>query len=88
MSQQIGVSENVGRTLCAMVLCMRVDSGLPSFLLGEFMMAALYTCDRIPRSALNMETPYKKLYGEDADLFHLKIIGARAFVHTKKKKTS
>ena len=47
------------------------------------MMAALYTCGWIPRSALNMETPYKKLYGKDADLFHLKIIGARAFVHIK-----
>ena len=30
--QQIGVSERVGRTLCAMVRCMRVNSGLPPFL--------------------------------------------------------
>ena len=44
-------------------------------------MAASYICNRIPHSALNMETPYKKLYGKDADLSHLKIIGARAFVH-------
>ena len=32
---------------------------------------------------LNMETPYKKLYGKDADLSHLKIIGARAFRQIK-----
>ena len=32
--QQIGVSKRVGRTLCAMVRCMRVDSGLPPFLWG------------------------------------------------------
>ena len=46
-------------------------------------MAASYSCNRIPHSALNMETPYKKLYGKDADLSHLKIIGARAFVRIK-----
>ena len=47
------------------------------------MMAASYICNRIPHSALNMETLYKKLYGKNADLSHLKIIGARAFVHMK-----
>ena len=46
-------------------------------------MAASYICNRIPHSALNMETPYKKLYGKHAVLFHLKIIDARAFVHIK-----
>ena len=66
-----------------MVRCMRVDSGLPSFLWGELTMAASYICNRIPHSALNMDTPYKKLYGKDADLSHPKIIGARAFVHIK-----
>ena len=46
-------------------------------------MAASYICNRIPRSALNMETPYKKLYRKDADLSHLKIIGTRAFVYLR-----
>ena len=78
-----GVSERVGRTLCAMVRCMRVDSGLPQFLWGELIMAASYIFNRIPHSALNMETPYKKLYGKDTYLSQLKIIGARAFVHIK-----
>ena len=45
-------------------------------------MAALYICDRIPHSALNMETPYKKLYRQDNDHSHFKIIiGAKAFVN-------
>ena len=30
--QQIGVSDRVGRTLCTMVRCMRIESGLPPFL--------------------------------------------------------
>ena len=81
--QQIGVSERVGRLLCAMVRCIRVDSRLPPFLWGELMVAASYICNRIPHSVLNMETPYKKLYGKDADIFHLKIIAARVFIHIK-----
>ena len=28
-----------------------------------------------------METTFKRLYGKEANLSHLKIIGARAFVH-------
>ena len=81
--QQIGISERVGRTLCAMVRCMRVDSGLPPFLWGGLMMAASHICNRNPHSALNMETPYKKLHGKDTNLSHLKTIDARAFVRIK-----
>ena len=47
-------------------------------------MVASYICNRIPPSALDIETLYKKLYGKDADLSHLKIISARAFVYIKK----
>ncbi|CAN0093793.1 unnamed protein product, partial [Ascophyllum nodosum] len=81
--QQIGVSERVGRTLCVMVRCIRVKSGLPPFLWWELMMAASYICNRISHSALHVETPSKKLYGDDADLSHLKTTGVRTFVHIK-----
>ena len=85
---QIGVSERVGRTLCAMVRCMRVDSGLPQLFWGECMMAASsYICNRVPHSALNMETPYKKLYGKDADLSYLRSI-AQGPSYTSKTQTS
>ena len=43
----------------------------------------IYRANWIPHSALNMETPYKKLYGKDADLSHIKVIGLRAFVRIK-----
>ena len=81
--QQIGVSERVGRTLCAMVRCLLVDSDLPPNLWGELMLTTTHLCNRVPHSALKMETPYKVLYGKEADLSHLKIIGSRAFVHIK-----
>ena len=47
------------------------------------MMAASYICNRIPHSALNMETPYKKHYGKEGGISHLKLIDARAFVRVK-----
>ena len=68
-----------------MIRCMRVDSRLPPFWGGELMMAALYICNRISHSALNMATPYKKLCGKGIDLSHLKNIGARAFIYSKTK---
>ena len=80
---QISVSERVWWTLCGMVHRMLVDSGLPPFLWGELMMTAFNLCNRIPHSARKMETPYKMFYCKDVELSHLRIIGARAFVHTK-----
>ena len=81
--QQIGVSERVGRTLCAMVRCMLADSGFPSSLWGELFMAAAYLKNRTPHKALKMETPFKMLHGEEAYLSHLRVIGVRAFVYIK-----
>ena len=84
MPQQIGVSERIGRKLCAMVNCLLVDSYLPPNRWGELMLTAQYLCNRVLHLALQTETPCKVLYGKDADLSRLKIIGARAFVPTKK----
>ena len=41
------------------------------------MLTAAYMCNRVPYSALQMETSHKALYGKDADLSHLEIIGAK-----------
>ena len=40
----------------------------------------------MPYSGLGMETPFKRLYGKEANLLHLKIIGAKAFVDIKDAK--
>lgn len=47
--QQIGVFKRVERTLCGMVCCMLVTSG----------MTASYLCNPVPIAELKMETPYK-----------------------------
>ena len=51
--QQNGVSERVGRTLCSMVCCLLVESGLPLKLWGELMLTAAYLCNRMPHSGLD-----------------------------------
>ena len=50
------------------------------------MLTAAYLCNRMLHSGLDMETPFKRLHGIEANLSHLKIIGARAFVHIKDAK--
>lgn len=81
--QQIGANERAGKTIVGMVRCLLADSGLPKFLWGELMLTAVYLSNRAPHAALKNETPYKRLYGKDAHLGHLKVIGARAFVHVE-----
>ena len=64
-----------------MVRCMLADSSFPPSMWGELSIAAAYLKNRTPHKALKMETPFKMLHGEEADLSHLRVIGARAFVH-------
>ena len=45
------------------------------------MKTAVYLSNRTPHAALQNGTPYKALYGKDAYLGHLRVIGSRAFVH-------
>ena len=63
--------------------CLLTDSGLPNFLWGELMQTAVYLSNRVPHAALGNITPYKALYGKDANLGHLRAIGAGAFVHVE-----
>ena len=66
-----------------MVRCMLVDSGFPTSIWGELFMAAAYLKNRTPHKALKMETPFKMLHGEEADLSHVCVIEVRSFMHIK-----
>eukprot|EP00903_Cladosiphon_okamuranus_P015299 g14134.t1 len=81
--QQIGANERAGRTIMNIVRCMLTDSKLPSLLWGEMMQTTVYLSNRTPHAALNNGTPYKALFGTDAHLGHLRVVGARAFVHVE-----
>ena len=45
------------------------------------MQTAVFLSNRFPHATLNNGTPYKALYGNDAYLGHLRVIGPKAFVH-------
>ena len=84
--QQNGVSERVGQTLYNMVRCLSVDRRLSPRLWGELMLTVAYLYNGMLHSGLVMEKPFKRLYSKEANLLHLNIIGARAFVHIKDAK--
>ena len=66
-----------------MARCMLAESGFPSCVRGELFEAAAYLKNRTPHKALKMETPFKMLDGEKADLSHLYVIGVRTFARIK-----
>ena len=45
------------------------------------MHTAVYLSNRTPHAAFHNATPYKALYGKDAHLGQLRVVGAREFVH-------
>ena len=47
------------------------------------MQTAVYLGNRASHASLADETPCKALYGKEANLGHLRAIGARAFVHVE-----
>ena len=79
--QKIGANERARRTIMNIVRCMLADSTLPTYLCGKLMHTAVYLSNRTPHAALHNETPYKALYGKDAHLGHLRVVGVRTFVH-------
>ena len=81
--QQMGSNEHARRTLAAIIRCLHKDSGLPNFLWEELMQTAVYLSNRVPHAALGNTTPYRALYGKDANLGQLRAIGGRAFVHVE-----
>ena len=47
------------------------------------MQTTAYLGNRVPHAALRNITPYRALYGKDANFGHLRAIGARAFVRVE-----
>eukprot|EP00752_Nemacystus_decipiens_P002765 g2583.t1 len=79
--QQNGISERDGRIIVGVIRCLLQGSNLPGWLWGEVCCTAVYLVNRLPHSALGFHTPYFKMFGEQAALSHLRVVGARAFVH-------
>ena len=81
--QQIGSDERAGRTIAGIVRFLLAELGMSHFLWGELMQTAAYLSNRATHASMANATPFKALYGKDANLRHLRAIGARAFVHVE-----
>eukprot|EP00903_Cladosiphon_okamuranus_P009153 g8746.t1 len=79
--QQNGISERDGRTIMGVTRCLMQGANLLGWLWGEVCCTAVYLVNRLPHSALGFHTPYFTMFGEQAALSHLRVVGARAIVH-------
>ena len=64
-----------------MTRCFFTQTGLPKRLWSELASTAVFLKNRIPHSALGSDIPYYRMFGKNADLSVLRVIGPRAFVH-------
>ena len=77
----MGKSERDGRTIMNMTCCLLNETKLPHFLWNEIAATSVYLLNRIPNKTIDMDTSHRRMLGNHASLAHLRIIGARAFVH-------
>eukprot|EP00752_Nemacystus_decipiens_P017171 g15384.t1 len=81
--QQNGISERDGRTIMNMTRCLLNEANLPKHLWGEIAATSVFLVNRLPHKALKGDTPYYRMFGKQANLSFLRIIGSRAFVHVE-----
>ena len=81
--QQNGISERDGRTIMDMTRCLLNEANFPKHLWGELAAIAVFLINRLPHKAIEGDSPYYRMFGKQADLSCLRIIGTRAFVHVE-----
>ena len=86
--QQIGMSENDGRTIAIIGRCLVLIYFLYSFILfvspspwDDFFFTTVSISNNSPHFALERISPYSKMYNEETNMTDLHAIGARPFVH-------
>ena len=84
--QQNGVAERAHQTLLRGVRIALETSKLPKTLWLEALRFTEYWYNRLPKSTLNMETPYKRRFNEDHTYEHLHKFGQNCVI--RKEKTS
>jgi Reverse transcriptase (RNA-dependent DNA polymerase)/gag-polypeptide of LTR copia-type/Zinc knuckle len=84
MAQENGFAERRWQVWCAAARCLLHEASLPPSLWQEAMACAVYIRNRTPTKALGGKTPYQAWHGERPDLAHLRVFGARAYVHLER----
>ncbi|GAQ88504.1 hypothetical protein KFL_004340110 [Klebsormidium nitens] len=82
--EQNGSAERLNRTLEERARALLEDAGLGGEYWAEAMVTANYTRNRVP-SSVHGKTPYEMFYGEKPDLSHMRVFGARAYIHVPKE---
>ena len=84
-AEQNGSAERLNRVLEEKIRAMLEDSGLPKEMWAEAVVTANYTRNRTPVSA-HGKTPWEAFFGEKPSVGHMRVFGARAFMHVPKQK--
>ena len=82
--EQNGAAEALNRRLEERIRAMLADSGLPGSMWAEAVVCANYTRNRTPVVS-HGKTPLEVFTGRAPDLAHLRVWGARAFMHVPKE---
>lgn len=87
-SHQNGGAERTIRTIEDKARSLLVASGLPEDFFMEAAMAAVFLLNRLPSSAIKMETPFERWTCRRATLERVKAFGCLCFVHVPAEKRS
>jgi hypothetical protein len=82
--EQNGSAERLNKDLQEKGRAMLEDSGLGEELWAEAMVTANYTRNWLP-SRVHRKTPWEKFFGEKPDVNHMRVFGARAYMHIPKE---
>jgi hypothetical protein len=83
-SEQTGVAERLNRVLMERARAMLIKSGLSDEMWAEAVVTANYIRNRTPVSAglsAHGKMSWKAFYGKKPDVSHMRVFGARAFMH-------
>lgn len=81
--EQNGITERKHRHIVETALTMMFHATLPNCLLVEIFLTAVYLINRLPSQALQMESPFFKLFARYPDYSNLKVLGYRCFPYLR-----
>lgn len=76
-----GVIERLNRTLEERIRSLLFMSGFPNSFWGMAAHCATYLYNRTPHAALELVTPFEKVYEKQPDLSYIKLFGSRSYVY-------
>lgn len=78
---QNGHSERLGGVVTHRARALKIKANLPHSVWPELYKTAAYLLNRTPRRKLKWKTPFEAVFGYQPALFHLKIVGCKAYMY-------